>query len=188
MLAGLVRDTPSVAQFRWTAESVLERVQRQRHSEGQGWMFFRELRVSSGFARSGIAEQRLDAFALHEWPSQQNCRVVYEVKTARSDFLNEIKKKPYKRRIGLALSNLFYFVAPRGIIRPEEIPPECGFIELTEGPMKFDPYAADYGWRYGPAFPFHCSTVIEAPYRDTASPPWRFVVSLVRRGPHTLEL
>ena len=52
-----------------------------------------------------------------------------EIKVSRADFLAEIKRKPLKRRAGLRLSNESYFVAPKGIIEIDELPPEAGLLE-----------------------------------------------------------
>ncbi len=79
-------------------------------------IFVEELRAGSGYG--GDSESRMDAWAMHPYPSKQNCRVAYEVKVSRSDFLRDIKQ-PLKHRAALTFSNEFYFVAPRcGCSRP----------------------------------------------------------------------
>jgi len=55
-------------------------------------------------------------------------RVCYEVKTARADFLPEIKR-PLKRRTGMRYSNEPYFVTPAAFVSLTEIPPECEVLE-----------------------------------------------------------
>lgn len=122
------------------------------------WAFFEELRIGTGFGKD--SEQRLDAWAVHYYPSKRNVARCYEVKTSRSDFLSEMKK-PKKRRAGLRLSNEFFFVAPAKMLKIEEIPPECGLMEVYEDGK--------------------IATRIKAPYRDTVPPTFLFMASVCRR-------
>lgn len=89
---------------------------RRRYSQVDGeWVFFREV-------------WRIDAFAIRCWDSGiGHRRIAFEVKTSRSDFLAEMRK-PSKRREALAISHQFFFVVPKGLVRPDEIPPECGLM------------------------------------------------------------
>lgn len=122
------------------------------------WAGFPELRVGTG--RGGDSEQRFDYWAIHYYKSKQNKVVAYEIKASRSDFLHEIKK-PKKRRAGLRLSNEFYFVCPKGMVKIEEIPVECGLMEVDElGVVK---------------------TIIKAPFRNTIPPTFNFMASFCRR-------
>jgi hypothetical protein len=52
-----------------------------------------------------------------------------EVKASRADFVSELKK-PIKRAGAIAFSNCYSFAAPRGIIKPEEVPDGLGYIEI----------------------------------------------------------
>ena len=153
MQGDFIEDVP----VKWTAKQIVALLREERHAKD--WLFFEELRVGTGYAVD--AEQRIDAYSIHPFPSRGLARVAYEVKISRSDFLAEIKK-PQKRRRAMLLSNLFYFVAPAGLIRIEELPVDCGLIEVT-------------GKGY-------LNTVVKAPHRDIASPPWLFVAALVRRA------
>jgi len=56
-------------------------------------------------------------------------RISYEIKASRQDFLRELAR-PEKRRRAVELSDLFYFVAPDGMIAPHELPPEAGLVEV----------------------------------------------------------
>lgn len=122
------------------------------------WAFFEELRIGGGFGKD--SEQRFDAWAINYRPSKQNKTVCYELKVSKSDFLNEIRK-PRKRRAGLRLSNEFYFVTPKGLVKIEEVPPECGLIEVGEGDT--------------------LHTKIKAPFRNTIPPTFNFMSSVCRR-------
>jgi len=59
------------------------------------------------------------------------------------------------------LSNQFYFVAPPGVIKIEEIPSDCGYIEITTTNRT--------------------KVIKEAPLRDCKEPTWLFSSSLARR-------
>lgn len=128
------------------------------------WAFFEELRLGTGWDygnTDGIkADQRLDAFAMHTWPSRGFLRIAFEVKVSRGDFRHEIKH-PEKRACALALSNQYFFVTPMGLVKPEEIPEECGLIEIKPT-----------GGRI---------VRVQAPWREAINPPLRFVASLARR-------
>jgi hypothetical protein len=75
---------------------------------------------------------RIDLFALRCWPSGVgHRRVAYEVKVSRSDFRSEVKK-PEKRQHALGLTHEFYFACPAGLIKPREVPEECGLVYVHD--------------------------------------------------------
>lgn len=129
------------------------------------WAFFVELRVGTGVGKD--SESRLDAWAINFYKNKRNTTVAYELKVSRSDFFHEIKK-PKKRKPGLRLANQFYFVTPKGLVSIEEVPPECGLIEVLENGT--------------------LEKTIEAPYRDEAVPTWLFVASIARRLDHGRQI
>lgn len=136
---------------------------------------FEEFRVGTGYqARS---DQRVDVFVIQFWPSASLARTVYEIKTSRADFLREVKD-PLKRRIGLLMSNRFHFATPAGLLTPEEIPIECGLVELEH-------FEERVPGQYGPDAPTHAATrlkqIVDAPWRDTGPPSWRLFAALARR-------
>lgn len=136
----------------------------QQLHTGREWVCFPELRLGSGYG--GKWEQRIDVFAMNCYPSRGLQSIAYEVKASRSDFLRELKE-PEKRRAAMDLSNLFYFAAPAGMIRPEDLPPCCGLKEYRDGKL---------------------NTACQATFRDRQSPEWRFVASLCRRIMQAQEL
>ncbi len=97
-----------------------------RNGDSRAWVYAEEVRVAPGWRdhardadvdpaiRAG-AEQRLDAFALHTWPSEKWRRVAYEVKTSTADLRRELAQ-PHKCAAALALSNEFYLVAPTDVL------------------------------------------------------------------------
>ena len=153
------------------ASQVLEAVQ-ALHPDPQ-WAFVAELRVGTGYDSGRAkdapneAEQRLDAWAINCWPSQGGFQAVaYEVKISRADFLHELKH-PYKRELGLRYSNLFYFAAPKGLIKKSELPRECGLVEVDEAGR--------------------AKLALEAPRREMEFPPPRFLAALGRRAGRALR-
>lgn len=75
---------------------------------------------------------RIDVFAMRFWSSGVGrIRVAYEVKVSRADLLAELRK-PEKRAHALEVSNQFLFATPKGLLRPGELPPECGLVEVDE--------------------------------------------------------
>lgn len=52
----------------------------------------------------------------------------YEIKVSRSDFMRDEKWQNY-----LPMCNFLYFVAPKGLIDPGELPQEVGLMEVTTG-------------------------------------------------------
>ena len=140
-----------------TADTILELL-RRRHSGPE--IFVAELRGGAGGRATD--NSYIDAWVMHPYPSKQNCRISYEIKISRSDFLRDIKQ-PHKHRCALINSNEFYFVAPKGMLKSEEMPLYAGLIEVVEtiNPSLY--------------------TCLEAPWRDTNAPSWRFVASLARK-------
>jgi len=135
---------------------------KERHPENQ-WAFFRELRVGTGYrnVKKGLnPEQRLDAWAINLYPSKNFLRIAYEIKVSRGDFLREMKQ-PQKREQALQLSNLFYFVTPVGLIKPEELPPEAGLIEVIDEQQS--------------------KIKVVAPVREGGELSWQFLASIARR-------
>lgn len=129
---------------------------RKRHSEYDKWVYVEELTTATGSADA----TRIDAWAMHCWPSARHERIAYEVKVSRGDYLREMKT-PGKRKYAMMFSNLFYFVTPRKLVSPEEVPAGCGLME----------YNAD-GRLY---------TRVSAPYRESTFPTWGFLAAVTRR-------
>ncbi len=149
-----------------TSKVIIELL-RVRH---RGEVFVEELRGGSGTGSDN--ERRMDAWAMHHYPSKGNRRTAYEVKISRGDFLRDIKQL-LKHRPALTFSNEFYFVAPEGMIKPEELPLFAGLLEVVKSGWVQDPKPFGY-------VAHHLRSKVPAPWRDTTPPNWRFVVSLVR--------
>jgi hypothetical protein len=146
---------------------VILKALRRRHLEKE-WAFFEELRAGTGYRKSWAStgpvpdnpHQRFDAWAINLYLSKNFLRVAYEIKVSRSDFLYELKH-PEKREQALQLSNCFYFVAPVGLIKPEELPPEAGLIEVKDE--------------------WESRLKVRALIRPGNMPTWQFFASIARR-------
>jgi len=104
---------------------------RNRH-RGPGWAFFAELRTKCGFAgRQGY----IDAFAVGCWADDRSC-IAYEIKSDRSDFLHDVNSFMVKQEVALRNSNQFYYAAPHGMVKPEEVPEVAGLMTMDAGGLK----------------------------------------------------
>ena len=137
-----------------TADEMVNAVENMKGMEG---VFIRELRVESGFGY--ISEKRVDLFLMDMRTSKRNVRTAFEIKRSRNDFARELRK-PLKRWAGMLFSNKFYFVAPEGMVKPSEVPEECGLIEVDAAGV--------------------AAVRVKAPWRDGARSTWPFVASLLR--------
>ena len=143
------------------------------------WVYAEEVRIGTGYAFGNAhyrrhqhkvdphvdvlrlaTEQRIDAFALHTWPSKKELRIAYEVKVSRADLKHELDD-PTKCAAAMLLSNEFYLVVPQSMtIDAGTLPDEWGLIRVD-----------DQG---------HRRMVKTAVYRDTPLPPYTFMLSLAR--------
>lgn len=150
-----------------TEDQVTEALQGKFGDENDGWVFFPQLRTSTGYSHQ---QQYMDGYALNLWPSRKIIAVAFEIKVYRSDFLKELKN-PQKREFALQVANEFCFVTPPGLVSVDEVPKECGLIEvhgdLIEG--------------------YTLKTLKKAEHRTIVNPPWWFVTSIARRT-HRQEL
>ena len=166
---------------------MLDVVEAALHSQSTEWLFLRELRVGTGHRHHEM--QRLDAFALNCLPHLGMKRICYEVKASRADFLGEIRR-PLKRRIGMRFSNEFYFVTPPGMLSLDEVPADCGLIEVgvaTSDDAQRLIRMHDGFFYIDPATRSFCTMVTPAPWRDTPGPTWQFVAAMLRNQRRALQ-
>ena len=152
-----------------TSADILSAIRRMHM--GQEWAFFEELRLGTGYGRG--VEQRIDAFACGLWTKNWGS-MAYEVKTTRADFRRELKD-PLKRRMALRYSNLFWFVTPQGLVKPDEIPIEAGLMEVHWATVSYNPQRTE-GWQ--------AKVVVAAPWRDVPPPTWSLFCAVARRVAH----
>jgi hypothetical protein len=182
-----MRTVIEAAATRLTAAAMLDVVEAALHAQNREWIFLRELRIGTGHRHHEL--QRLDAFALNCLPHLGMRRICYELKASRADFLGEVKR-PLKRRIGMRFSNEFYFVTPAGMLALDEVPTDCGLVEVGvactaesrslvrrhEGFFHIDPLTG-----------FYCIIAIPAPWRDTPGPTWQFAAAMLRNQQRTMQ-
>ncbi len=182
---------------------LLDKLRARHDTRGNGlarqWLYAEEVRMNTGFApdtslpagdpvRIGW-EQRIDAYALHTWPSQQYRRIAYEVKVTRSDLRRELEH-PAKQDAALAVSNLLYLVLDYDVRYDDlTVPPAWGIMQLRYPQQSFDEKDGT------PASDRRATLVIvrDAQWRGTDRPGFGFMLSLARnlQGPgwqHTLAV
>ena len=93
-----------------------------RHPADKGWLMFTEISFWGG--------RRIDALFFNRWWSQGHKLIAYEIKRGLGDFLNEIKH-PEKRKPIMKQVDQFFFAAPKGLIKPTEIPEGTGLVEVS---------------------------------------------------------
>jgi hypothetical protein len=86
--------------------------------------------IGNGVGHTGGA---IDGFAFSL--GEADHRVSFEVKVSRGDFFQELKH-PEKRAWSMAVSHEFYFVVPHGLVRPDEVPEQCGLIVANKGGLR----------------------------------------------------
>jgi hypothetical protein len=128
------------------------------------WCFMEEMPFGTGFG-SG-SDNRIDAWAMNLWPSSGLKRHAFEIKVSRADFKHEMKR-PQKHANALKYSHFFWFVTPKGLLKPHEIPPYAGLMEVERIPKP--------QWS---RFKFY--ETIKAPGHECAEPPWHFVAAIAR--------
>lgn len=131
---------------------------RSRYQNNRQYVALCEFRPGTGY---GVNSERwIDFYVIQCWGDLHT--LAFEIKVSRSDFLAELKQ-PEKRRLALHYSHEFYFVAPAGMIKPEELPVEAGLLEARE--------------EFGVVVLREKRSPL---HRETARPTWRFVAAVAR--------
>lgn len=114
----------------YTAEDLLERL----HTKyGTGWVsdkrdskkyvLLEQVASGTGWANEGW----VDAIVLGMWPSEGLTRRAFEIKVSRPDFLNELQN-PKKNAWVREYCHTFWYVAPKDVIKEEELPEGDGWL------------------------------------------------------------
>lgn len=138
-------------------ETILRALSHHLTSWGRCNVIFPELRLGSGY--NDISQRRIDLFCISA--EKGNYTTAYEIKVSRGDFLKDIKDDLKQRGARLYSTN-FYYVAPKDMIKPEEIP-------VWAGLMEYDFETKSFRKR------------IPAPLQSRNMPSWGLICSLVRR-------
>jgi hypothetical protein len=99
-------------------------------------------------------------------------------------------RNPLKRRIGMRYSNEFYFVTPLGLLHTDEIPVDCGLVEIGRNvseERRADIEASGGMAHFNEQTGLYCLMTITAPWRDTPGPTWQFAAAMLRNQKKTLE-
>lgn len=123
--------------------------------KAEGVLVF-EMPTGTGYSHG--EPNRIDAFHMEVHPSKGLKRTAYEIKVSRADFLREIRE-PRKRRAAMRVSNQFYFVTPPGVANVQEIPLDCGLLEVDGATVE----------------------IVAAPFRDSMPASWHFFAAFARR-------
>lgn len=120
-------------------------------------IIFPELRLGSGY--NDIAQRRIDLFIISS--EKGNYTTAFEIKVSRQDFLKDIND-PLKQRGARLYSTNFYYVAPKGMIKIEEVPIWAGLKEYDFVSKEF-------------------KTTIPAPLQSRNNPSWGLICSIIRK-------
>lgn len=95
--------------------------------QGKRWL------AKQGFA---VVATELSATGSREQPDvvgfRSTCSAIIEVKVNRADFLADARK-PERSGDGLGVGNYRFYLCPKGLIRPEELPARWGLLYSDGG-------------------------------------------------------
>lgn len=145
---------------------MLECLKKHFTSWGRGRtnILFPELRLGSGYC--GVSQRRIDLFIISS--NAGNETTAFEIKASRQDFKKDINDD-LKQRGARLYSNNFYYVAPLGMIKKEEVPLWAGLFEFD-----LDMYEKSEGKDY------RFIETVPAPLHPKAVPSWGLICSMVR--------
>ena len=129
---------------------------------GRTNIIFPELRLGSGYC--GVAQRRIDMFLISSNAGNQT--TAFEIKVSRQDFKHDLESD-LKQRGARLYSNLFYYVTPKGLLKPEEIPLWAGLMEIN-----LDKYLETQDPKFEERVP--------SPLHAKAMPSWGLICSMVR--------
>ncbi len=104
----------------------------------------------------GAKLRRIDFWTLHPHEGKGHIATSYEIKVSRSDWKRDSAMKQREARL---YSDQFFYVAPKGLIVPDEVPDWAGLQEWDGGRIR---------------------TKVHAPKLSKSVPSWDFVSSLFR--------
>jgi hypothetical protein len=81
---------------------------------------------------TGGGTRYADAVAVGLWASHGHLVQGIEIKVSRSDFLHEMKQ-PEKSAPVMRYCGRWWLACPKGMVKPEELPPTWGMLELHNG-------------------------------------------------------
>ena len=108
--------------------------------------------------------RRIDFLAVATWPSLECAAIGFEIKVSRGDFLSEVKSGKYREWMQFC-EKFIFATAPNVVYRPEEIPDQCGHVEIRK-------------WGDG----YRVKVLKPAPRHQVGLPPWRLFGAVLNRA------
>lgn len=87
------------------------------------WAYFENFRNATGYVSNVV--RYADAIVVGLWERNSGI-IVYEIKSSRSDFINDVKQFGDKHREALRVCTQFYYICDHGLIQPDEVPEIAG--------------------------------------------------------------
>lgn len=145
-------------------EIILKALKKYYSSWGRGRtnICFPELRLGSGYC--GVAQRRIDFFVISS--NAGNETTAFEIKVSRGDFKHDVNDD-MKQRGARLYANNFYYVTPKGLVKPEEVPLWAGLMELDIN-SESDIEGAYF------------KEIVPAPLFPKAVPSWGLICSMIR--------
>ena len=110
----------------WTSDKILELLKgRFKSTTGNFNQVVFLTQVPNG--TGGFQSRWIDAAVFEMWPSRGLNRSAFEIKISRADFLNELRQ-PDKHQWCKDYFHYFWFLAPKDVIKEEELPTGAGWM------------------------------------------------------------
>jgi len=97
-----------------------------KYTTEKGYACIEELRNCTGYAYNITY---VDFYIIGLWQSTPT--IAFEIKTNRQDFFRDVEKFKVKQAFALSSSNQFYYIAPKDIIKPDEVPELSGLFTIS---------------------------------------------------------
>lgn len=140
------------------------------------WACFRELRFGTGYGP--LSDSSIDYYAMNMWPSKNRVKVSYEIKISKTDLKKDLAQ-PFKQFPALQVSNEFYYIWPKGMLKREEY--QCLYnrqVASNKSKVIYIPEWAGVMEVDGTSI----KVMKEAQSRPCDSLPWTFVSQIARRA------
>jgi len=106
----------------YTAKDLITAL-RVKFGDSQRYALFEEVANGTGYGASSW----IDAILVRLWPSDGLLRSAFEIKVNRQNFLKELQN-PTKNEWARRVCHEFWFVAPRDVIKEQELPEGAGWM------------------------------------------------------------
>lgn len=129
-----------------------------KYGNKREFCYLEEIRMGTGF--SGTAMRSADYVVISS--NNGNDVIVFEIKASKQDFKKDVENLN-KQRSAKCISNYFYYITPKGLLDPKEIPDWAGLLEV-DLEDKF----------------LYIYKVLSAPRRHNEAPTWGLVAEIIR--------